>query len=174
MKTKVDKALHIKCVIFDVDGVLTDGQLIYSGAQEEMKSFHVRDGLGVNLAKRAGLITGIITARDSKAVETRAIELKVDEVFLGKQKKIEVYHEIKNKYGLEDYQIAYMGDDLIDFKVLKTCGLPACPADAVAEVKNISEFVSSFPGGCGAARDLIDFILKSQNKYTEIVEELIS
>ena len=140
LSKKID---HIKCLLFDVDGVLTNGQLLYSETEVEGKSFHVKDGLGLNLAKKAGYTTGIITARNSKAVLKRATELKLDEIHIGISNKLLAYNEIKKKHNLNDKEIAYMGDDLIDLKLLVKCGFASCPADAVDEVKSVSDFVSN-------------------------------
>jgi 3-deoxy-D-manno-octulosonate 8-phosphate phosphatase (KDO 8-P phosphatase) len=171
LSKKIDK---VKCLLFDVDGVLTNGQLFYNDEGIEGKSFNVKDGLGIKLAQKAGYLTGIITARNSKAVAIRAEELELDEIHIGKKNKTEVYQLIKEKHGLEDEEISYMGDDLIDLKLLLACGFAACPSDAVDEVKSVADFICKNNGGQGAVREFINYVLTSQNKYQNLVDQLMA
>lgn len=168
------KAKKIKLVIFDVDGVLTDGG-IYIGEQGELfKQFFARDGLGMTLARRAGLKTAIITGRSSKAVLLRAKRLEVNEVYQGNLDKRSAYKELKQKLGLQDDEIAYIGDDLIDLPIMLQVGLPLAVSDAVAEVQEAAEVVSDLPGGHGAVRQLLEFILKAQGKWQDLLQSFFA
>lgn len=160
----------IKCLIFDVDGVLTDGSLYYSEHGETLKRFNVKDGFALSLAKKAGFILCIITARDSAVVKKRAKDLKFDECFIGQHKKIDSYEIIKNKYNLKDDEISYVGDDLIDIEVLKQVAFSACPKDAAEQVRDRVNFVSNLKGGQGAVREIIEHILKKQNSFDKLIE----
>jgi len=168
METKgdaIERAAKIRLIIFDVDGVLTDGG-IYMGENGELfKPFNCRDGLGITLAHRSGLKTAIITGRTSKQLANRAAELHITEVMQGQMNKRNAYKELKAKYGLRDEEMAYLGDDLIDLPIMLQVGLPGAVADARPEVSEVALFVSNMSGGHGAAREFIEFILKAQGKW---------
>ena len=167
----LERAKHIKLIIIDVDGVLTDGG-IYIGAEGELyKPFFCRDGLGITLAHKAGIKTAIITGRNSKQVAFRAGELHISEVFQGKLDKRTAYQELKEKLGLCDEEIGYVGDDLIDLPILLHVGLPMAVSDAVAEVRQEALLTASYPGGRGAVRELIEFILKAQGKWQALMKD---
>ena len=167
----LERAKNIKLLIFDVDGVLTDGG-IYIGSEGELyKPFFCRDGLGITLAHKAGIKTAIITGRSSKQVAFRAGELHISEVFQGCPDKREAYRELKAKTGLSDEEIGYIGDDLIDLPILLQVGLPMAVNDAVAEVRQAALLTSGCPGGRGAVRELIEFILKAQGKWQALVQD---
>ena len=167
-------AKKIKLVIFDVDGVLTDGG-IYIGAQGELyKPFYCRDGLGISLAHKYGLQTAIITGRKSEQVTFRAKELGISHVFQGNSDKRSAYDELKELTGLKDAQIAYIGDDLIDLPIMLQVGLPMAVADAVAEVRSRALVVSGFAGGRGAVRELLEFIFKAQGRWEQIMADFIT
>ena len=164
-----ERAKKIKLVIFDVDGVMTDGG-IYVGPQGELfKPFNCKDGLGITLTHRAGLRTAIITGRESAQLAYRAGELHITEVMQGHRNKRGAYKELKERQNLRDEEIAYVGDDLIDLPVMLQVGLPLAVADAVLEVKDASLVISGKPGGHGAIRELLEFILKAQGKWEQIV-----
>ena len=166
----LERAKKIKLVIFDVDGVMTDGG-IYMGPQGELfKPFNCKDGLGITLTHRVGIRTAIITGRDSAQLAHRAGELHITEVMQGHRDKRRAYRELKERQGLKDEEIAYVGDDLIDLPVMVQVGLPMAVDDAVAEVKENSRVISGRPGGHGAIRELLEFILKAQGKWAQIVE----
>ncbi len=169
MKSKLDK---IKLLLMDVDGVLTSGKIIYNSAGEEIKEFHVQDGMGITLARLGGLKTGIITGRISEMVKKRAEELKFDVVSQGSFNKLPEYKKIKDELGYEDEEIAYIGDDVLDLSILKRVGFSATVANARDEVKAICDYVSIAPGGDGAVREIVDKILKRQGKLDDIIEEL--
>ena len=156
-------ASKIKLVAFDVDGVLTDGSLTFLEDGREIKTYNAKDGLGVVMLGKAGIITSIITARDNNVVKLRAKQIDIKELYMGQKNKVLALKELCKKYNLEAEEVAYMGDDLPDICVLKEVRLASCPSDAVKEVKETCNFISSKKGGRGAVRELCDFILESQN-----------
>ena len=162
-------ASKIKLVAFDVDGVLTDGSLTFLEDGREIKTYNAKDGLGVVMLSKAGIITSIITARDNNVVKLRANQIDIKELYMGQKNKTVALKELCEKYNLKTEEIAYMGDDLPDICVLKEVGLSCCPADAVSEVRETCNFISSKKGGRGAVRELCDFILESQNITYEIL-----
>ena len=159
LRNKVSK---IKMVIFDVDGVMTDGGIIYDENGMEYKIFNAKDGQGIVMLTKAGIKTAIITARASKAVKYRFENLGMTKLYMGQKNKIIALKELLNEYNLDSSEVAYMGDDLPDICVLKEVGLACCPCDAVVEVKNICDFISTKRGGRGAVRELTDLIYKIQ------------
>lgn len=166
----IDKAQKIKLVILDVDGVLTDGRIVIGGSGEAVKFFNCRDGLGITLLHNAGIKTAIITGRESQIVCRRAQELKISEVYQGASDKRTAYAALKEKYRLDDEEIAYIGDDLLDLPVMVQSGLPCAVGDAAAEVKAVAAYVASAAGGQGAVRECAEMILKSQNKWQAIMD----
>ncbi len=166
------KLLKIKLVLMDVDGVLTDGSIIYSEKGDEVKAFNVQDGLGITLARMAGLKTGIITGRSSKLVKRRATELKFDVISQGSFSKLPEYERIKKKFDLRDEEIAFIGDDILDLPILKRVGFSVAVANARDEVKALCDYVTIQKGGQGAVREVMDKILKAQDKFHRLMEEL--
>jgi 3-deoxy-D-manno-octulosonate 8-phosphate phosphatase (KDO 8-P phosphatase) len=164
-----DKARAIRLMVLDVDGVLTDGQVLYSSEGVEVESFSVKDGFGLRAARRAGILTAILSGRRSKAVALRARELGVAEIHQGIQDKLHAYEALLARYGLTDDAVAYMGDDLNDLPLLARAGLSAAPADAADEVKAIVDYVTARCGGQGAVREVIDLILKAQGRWDEAI-----
>jgi len=166
-KTKTNlsaRAKKVKLLLLDVDGVMTDGRIILDAQAGEIKAFHVRDGHGIKLAQRAGIIIGIITGRKSEVVNIRARELGIEEVHQGTQEKIAVYDGIIAKYGLKDDQVAYMGDDVVDLDIFKRVGFAATVADADPSVRPYVDLVTKAEGGRGAVREVINLLLKHQGK----------
>jgi len=159
LRNKVSK---IKMAVFDVDGVLTDGGIIYDENGMEYKIFNAKDGQGIVMLTKAGIITAIITARESNAVKHRFENLGMSKLYMGQKNKLNAMKELLNEYNLDISQVAYMGDDLPDLCVLKEVGLACCPSDAIVEVKNVCDFISAKRGGRGAARELTDLIYKIQ------------
>ena len=159
----IEIASKIKLVAFDVDGVMTDGSLTFLEDGREIKTYNAKDGLGVVMLSKAGIITSIITARDNNVVKIRAGQIDIKELYMGQKNKVQALIELLKKYELDLSQIAYMGDDLPDICVLQKVGLACCPKDAIKEVIENCNFVSKFNGGKGAVRELCDFILKAQN-----------
>lgn len=162
---------QVKLLVFDVDGVLTDGKIYYGSDETEYKSFHTKDGLGINLAHHVGIKTALITGRDSKAVKKRANELKIDALYQGVHDKVKVLQEIINKFEIQLQHVCYMGDDLNDLPIMQIVGYPAAPQNAVPLVKNFAKFVSNANGGEGAVRELIDHILAEKYDYKSILGE---
>jgi 3-deoxy-D-manno-octulosonate 8-phosphate phosphatase (KDO 8-P phosphatase) len=163
--TPADRAAHVKLVVFDVDGVLTDGGLWYGADGEAFKRFDVKDGHAMVLARLVGLPVALLTARTSKLVEVRAAELKLAKVYQGRRQKGPAFDELCLEMGVAPAQVAYMGDDVNDLAPLAKAGLSACPADAVDEVRGAVHFVSSRPGGHGAARELLELVLKATGQW---------
>jgi 3-deoxy-D-manno-octulosonate 8-phosphate phosphatase (KDO 8-P phosphatase) len=164
-----DKLKNIRLLLLDVDGVMTDGSIIYDGNGLETKCFNVRDGHGIKMLQRHGIEVGIITGRTSIVVDIRAKELGINLVYQGALRKLESYTDAKEKTGLDDSQIAYMGDDVIDVPVLRRVGFAAVPLDGLPEVREVAHYVSSCGGGRGAVRDVCDMILKGRGVWDEIV-----
>lgn len=165
----MEKATRVRLLIFDVDGVLTDGGIYMGEAGEVFKPFNCKDGLGITLAHRAGLLTAIITGRTSVQLLRRAGELHITELMQGQMDKRSAYGSLKEKYGLRDEEIAYLGDDLIDLPVMLQVGLPVAVADASPEVREVAALVTDRTGGHGAARELIEFILKAQGRWQALI-----
>jgi 3-deoxy-D-manno-octulosonate 8-phosphate phosphatase (KDO 8-P phosphatase) len=164
-----DRALKIELVAFDVDGVLTDGGILLTDGGEQIKVFCVRDGTGLKYLLRAGLQVAMITGRTSRAVEHRAAELGIEYVFQGAKDKIEPYEALLKMTALRDEQVAYVGDDLPDIPILRRCGLGFAVADAAAEVKKVAHRLTAAPGGRGAAREVAEYVLRAQGKWTKIL-----
>jgi 3-deoxy-D-manno-octulosonate 8-phosphate phosphatase (KDO 8-P phosphatase) len=166
------RALRVKMIVMDVDGTLTDGTLFVLPDGEEVKSYHVRDGLGILLAHLAGFKTAIITGKTSRALEKRAEKLRIDELHQGVLDKKPVFEAILAKHGLTAEEAAYIGDDLGDLAVIKSVGLAGAVADAHPEIKRNCHFVSGLAGGRGAVREFIEFILGAQGKWGEVEEKV--
>lgn len=156
----------------DVDGTLTDGTLLVLPDGEEIKAYNVRDGLGILLAGLAGLKTGIITGKTSKALEIRSEKLKIAEIHQGILDKKAILKEILERNGLTSQEVAFIGDDLGDLEVIKSVGFSAGVADAHPEVKKYCHFICQNPGGKGAVREFIEFILSTQEKWETIQENV--
>src|SRR5450755_3923941 len=194
------RAKKIKLLLFDVDGVLTDGKLfifpappgiqqsirqhsskhggqggfgLHSESYIEAKGFHAHDGTSISLARLAGIKTGLITKRVSETVALRARDLKLEYVYQGIQDKLTAFEEILGQGGLDPDEAAFVGDDVIDLPVMRHCGLAIAVANARAEVKGEAHYVTPHSGGEGAARDAVEFILKAQGKWKQIVEQYI-
>lgn len=166
----IARAKKIKCVILDVDGVLTDGGIyVAPDGSELFKPFFARDGLAITRARKVGLKTAIITGRASSIVVNRAKELRIDLVYQGSLDKREAYADIKAKTGLSDEEIAYIGDDIVDLPILRQVGLPCAVGDAVSEVKEIAQIIAAQPGGRGAVREVYEIILKTQGLWDQFL-----
>jgi 3-deoxy-D-manno-octulosonate 8-phosphate phosphatase (KDO 8-P phosphatase) len=163
------KAAKIKLLLFDVDGVMTDGAVLIHGDGTESKRFHIRDGIAMVWAQRAGLTVGLLSARHSASTSQRAAQLGITLVHQGVSSKIDTYDQIVGDMVLTDEEVAYMGDDIVDLAVLARVGLSAAPADAAAEVRARVDFVSAFGGGAGAVRELIEAVLRARGAWASIV-----
>ena len=166
----IERAKKIKVLVLDVDGVLTDGKLIYTDHGEEIKNFQVNDGLGIFLVRNAGIKSAVLTAKGSKIVEKRCEELRIDKIYKNCHYKIEAFDNLLKSFAVEPENICFMGDDLIDIPVLRRVGLAVCPQNAIEEVKAYVHFVSDKNGGDGAVRDVCNLLLKSQGKWEEVTK----
>jgi 3-deoxy-D-manno-octulosonate 8-phosphate phosphatase (KDO 8-P phosphatase) len=171
------RARNIRVLIFDVDGVLTDGQLTFipklDGTAVETKGFHAHDGLGISLARLGGLRTGIITKRQSATVAIRARDLKLEFVYQGQAHKLSAAEEIAAKAGITLDELCYVGDDIVDLPVMRKCGLAIATANAREQVKEAAHWVTPLAGGQGAGRDAIEFILNAQGSLKRVVEQYL-
>ena len=165
----LEAAKKIKMLVFDVDGVMTDGSITYDEDGKEYKTFNAKDGHGIIRMNKSGFITAIITARNNGTVKHRAENLNFTELYQGYKNKLPALEELLKKYNLSLENVSYMGDDLPDICILSRVGLAACPADAVKEVREICNFKSQFGGGKGAVRELCDFILETQGIEKEYI-----
>jgi 3-deoxy-D-manno-octulosonate 8-phosphate phosphatase (KDO 8-P phosphatase) len=163
-----ERLTAIQLLLLDVDGVMTDGGIIYDGNGLETKIFNVKDGHGIKMLQRAGIGVGIITGRSSAVVDVRAQELGIALVYQGALRKLESYEDIKLKTGFTDSQIAYMGDDVIDVPVMRRVGFAAAPQDALAEAKRAAHYIASCNGGQGAVREVCDLILKGRGAWDDV------
>ena len=161
----------MRLLLFDVDGVLTDGAVLMHADGSESKSFHIRDGAALVWAQRAGLSVGFLSARTSGATAQRAAQLGIRIVSQGVAHKVDAYDAICRQAGLEDSAVAFMGDDLLDLPVLSRVGLSAAPADAAPEVRASVDWVSPSGGGRGAARELIELVLRAQGRWDDVVQQ---
>ena len=164
-----EKLRNVCLLLLDVDGVMTDGRIVYDASGLETKFFNVKDGHGIKLLQRHGIEVGIITGRTSAVVDIRARELGIELVYQGALKKLESYDDVKLRTGFADNQIAYMGDDIIDVPVMRRAGFSAAPPDSVPEVLAVADYVSSCGGGKGAVREVCDLILKVRGVWDEVV-----
>ena len=163
----IDRARKIKLLILDCDGVLTDGRIVMLPGSDETKTFDVKDGHGIVMAQRAGLRIAIISGRKSSIVRARATELGVAHLYEMAWVKMEPYEKVLAEEGLTDEEVCYVGDDVVDIPLLRRAGLGVAVADAVEETKDHSHIVTEREGGRGAVREVIEFILKAQDKWDE-------
>ena len=166
-----NRTKSIKAVLFDVDGVLTDGSLTFDEDGRELKTFNAKDGQGIVMLNRAGILTGIITARKNPTVRHRFENLGMTKLYEGEKNKIAALEDFMKEFVLNFDEIAYVGDDLPDICVLSKVGLACTPADGMDEVKKYAHFISTKNGGRGAVREICDFILKNSGRYPEITEK---
>lgn len=164
------KAKKIRLLLLDVDGVLTDGRIIIDDRGVETKQFHVRDGQGIALLLHAGIEVGFLSARASAAVRRRARELGVRLVRQGVRDKLQAYDEIRRARGLHDAEVAYVGDDLVDWPLLRRAGLAVCVADGWPELWSRVHWVTRAPGGAGAVREVADLLLQAQGKHFDLTK----
>jgi 3-deoxy-D-manno-octulosonate 8-phosphate phosphatase (KDO 8-P phosphatase) len=166
-----ERARRVKLLLFDVDGVLTDGVVTMHADGSESKGFHIKDGAAIVWAQRAGIPVGLLSSRSSGATSQRAAQLAVRLVQQGVANKSTAFDRILNDANLTEDVVSYMGDDLLDLPVLTRCGLSAAPADAVAEVRSAVHWVSGVAGGRGAVRELIEVVLRAQGRWAAVVAE---
>ena len=160
----------VKLVVFDVDGVLTNGQLYFSGDKSENRAFNIKDGHGIRLLLHYGVQVAVLSARESDAVSLRMQDLGVEHVYQGFRDKRLGFQKLLKSCGVVAEHVAYMGDDLPDIAPMKDAGFACAVADAHPEIIKCADWVSQFNGGCGAARELCDFLLKAQKRWDEVIE----
>lgn len=161
----IEKAKRVKVLIVDIDGVMTDGRIIYSGYGDELRFFDVQDGFGLSMINKVGIKTVVITAGKSKIVKHRARDLKISRTYHGFLDKIDAFDDLLKHFGVTPEEICFIGDDLIDIPILKRAGFAVAVANAVGEVKSVAHLVTTNKGGRGAVREICDLILKSQDKW---------
>ena len=166
-KVLADKFRKVKFLLLDVDGVLTDGRIIYDSNGYDSKFYDVHDGLGVYLLGMIGLKTILITAKGSKSIKPRARDMRVEAVYENILPKTRVYEKILRKYGLKDEEICFVGDDLVDLCVLKRAGVPVATHNAAHEIKRAALYVTQRDGGRGAVREVAELILKSKGLWNK-------
>ena len=164
------RAARIKLLLMDCDGVLTDGRIWLFENGEEQKGFHTRDGLGIDLLHRAGLRSGIISGRTSRAVETRARTLGMSFVIQGHEKKVQAFADVLAQANVGNAEVAYIGDDLNDIPLIVQSGLGVAVADAAVEARERAHYVTKALGGFGAVREVIELILKSQGRWDDLIK----
>lgn len=169
MKRRIQK---IKLLALDVDGVLTDGKIIYDSSGREIKNFQVQDGYGIVFFQQAGFKTAIITARASCVVAMRAKDLKINRLYQNAFPKIHAYRRMLQDFKLKDDQICFIGDDLLDIPILKRVGFAVAVPNAVDEVKKVVHYITRKTGGNGAVREVIDLILKTTGKWKAVMSGL--
>ena len=165
-------AKKIKLLVFDVDGVLTDGGLYYGHEGEAFKRFNVKDGHALVMARLTGLPSAVLTARTSKIVAIRGEELKLAAILQGQKYKAPGLQTLCASLGFKPADCAYMGDDTNDLPPMELAGLSACPADAAIEVRQQADFVSKRPGGLGAVRDFVERVLKAQGRWQQALDAM--
>jgi 3-deoxy-D-manno-octulosonate 8-phosphate phosphatase (KDO 8-P phosphatase) len=166
----IDKAKKIKLLLLDVDGVLTDGRIVYDSRGGDMKLFDVHDGMGVYLLKQAGIPTILITAKGSRAIRPRARDMRVEAVYENISPKSAVLDKILRKYGLTSDEVCFVGDDLVDLCLMQSVGFPIAVFNAAAEIKQSASYITVREGGRGAVREVTELILKAQGKWGELIE----
>jgi 3-deoxy-D-manno-octulosonate 8-phosphate phosphatase (KDO 8-P phosphatase) len=160
----------IKLLLLDVDGVLTDGRIVYDNNGNETKAFDVKDGHGIKLVQRAGIKVGIITGRQSNIVDIRASELEIGLVFQGAKDKKVPFFEILKQLALTPEEVAYVGDDIIDIPLMRQVGFAATVPDAIEDVKSYAHMITSRNGGRGAVREICDYILKESGRWPAVTQ----
>lgn len=169
MLEPIDRARRLKLLVFDVDGVLTDGTLYLSDAGTEYKAFHSRDGHGMVMLRDNGVTLAIITGRQSEVVRLRMHSLGITHVYQGQRDKLPAYESLRDKLGLTDEQVGYVGDDVMDLPVLRRVGFAVAVADAHPLVRTHAHWITGAPGGRGAAREVCEFVLEAQGRLDDLL-----
>ena len=166
-----ERCQNVHLLVSDVDGVLTDGLIVYNNQGIEIKRFHVRDGMGVRLWQRAGGVVALVTSRSSHIVKLRAAELDIAIVRQGSEEKLAITKQIADELRLKPEQVCYIGDDLPDLAAMQYAGLAIAVADAAPEIKAAAHYVTATPGGKGALREAIEMILKNQRRWEQLIQK---
>jgi 3-deoxy-D-manno-octulosonate 8-phosphate phosphatase (KDO 8-P phosphatase) len=161
----------IRLIVSDVDGVWTDGRIIYAGERNELKEFHVRDGLAVKLAQRSGIVVALLTSRSSHALERRARELGILELHQGATNKLEATERLAQRLGFPLHQMLYAGDDLPDLAPMTRAGISAAPSDAAPEVRSVATWKLESAGGAGAFREIVERLLRERGEWDTLIRE---
>ena len=156
---------QIKAILFDVDGVLSAETITMNDDGQPMRTMNIKDGYAIQLAVKRGLHIAIMTRGTTASIRHRYEGLGVQDIYLRCAVKLLVYEEYMKKYGLHDHEVIFVGDDIPDYEVMARCGCPCCPADACAEIKSVSRYISQRNGGYGVGRDIIEQVLKAQGKW---------
>ena len=167
MQNFKEKLQHIKCFIFDVDGVLTNGNLLIMPDGELLRAMNIKDGYALQLAVKKGYYVAVISGGKSEGVPKRLQKLGVTDVYMQAKNKMEIYISLKLRHGITDSQVLYMGDDIPDLEIMNVAGVPVCPADACTEVTQAAIYRSLFKGGEGCVRDVIEQVLRLHNKWSD-------
>lgn len=165
------KLSKIKILVMDIDGTLTNSMVYYSANGEELKSFSIRDGMGIELLHLNNIKTAILTSENSKIIVARATKLKIEHIILGSRNKKQDLINLANSLNLELENIAYVGDDVNDLQAMQIAGFSACPSNSVKHIKEIADYISDFRGGEGAVRDICELILLALNKPITLPEQ---
>lgn len=169
-KDQVKKATAIRAIFFDVDGVLTDGKIIYDETGKEIKNFNVKDGQIISYLKKAGIIVGAISGRDSGATSKRAAELKLDFCHQGILNKADTFKKLVQHYGFKAKEVAFIGDDINDLGVFELAGLSVCPSDAMPYIHERADLVTRARGGRGVLREVADLVLAAKGEFENILK----
>jgi 3-deoxy-D-manno-octulosonate 8-phosphate phosphatase (KDO 8-P phosphatase) len=169
----LERARKIRMLVIDVDGILTDGRIIYDNFGDELKFFDVKDGFGLYLLHKAGIPAVIISARKSRAVVRRAKEMRVRKFYRNSTNKVKSYEKVLKKFGIADENVCYVGDDLLDLSVMKRVGLAVSVPDGIEEVKTAAHYITQKNGGRGAVREIVDIILKAQGKWEQLAGQFV-
>lgn len=154
------KLKNIKAFVFDFDGVMTDGSVWTFADMETVRAGNIKDGYAIQYAVKKGYVVTVISGATSQSIDNRMRSLGVDKIYTGAANKLTVFHRFLNDFNLAPEQVVYMGDDIPDYEVMKEAGVSACPSDSAVEIKEIADYISSFAGGCGCVRDIIEQTLR--------------
>ena len=165
------KAKRIKLLLLDVDGVLTDGRIIYDSQGRDLKIFDVQDGMGIHLLSKMGIKTILVSARGSNTIHRRAKDMSVFKVFENSTSKLNTFKKILNRLHLKPFQVCFVGDDLVDLAAMKRAGLKVAVKNACIEVRRMADYITKKPGSRGAVREIAELLLKSQKKWQRAVSD---
>jgi 3-deoxy-D-manno-octulosonate 8-phosphate phosphatase (KDO 8-P phosphatase) len=170
-KTQIKKARNIKAIFFDIDGVLSDGKIIYDETGKEIKNFNVKDGYIVSHLKKAGIVVGAISGRDSGVTQKRCAELKLDFCHQGIVDKADTFKKLAKHYDLKMKEVAFIGDDINDLCVFELAGFSVCPADTFNYIKERTDLTTKVKGGEGVLREVADLVLAARGEFEKVLGE---